>query len=172
VPRALIIDGYNILRSAPRYAADAESDLDAARDRLVADLGARVAEGQDVTVVFDGAGNPHSDGQPTRSGGVTIIFSPTGTDADTVIEGLAASARDSGHETEVVTSDVATRWTSLGGAVIVTRASTFARELEADEAAWRAGGAEASAGRATVSDRLDDAVRTRLDGMAGRRRRA
>lgn len=171
MPRKLIIDGYNLLLGAPRFAADVERDLDSARDRLIADLGARAVEGQEVTVVFDGAGNPFSDGEPRLVGGVTVIYSPAGTDADSVIESLAAIAREAGQETEIVTSDVATRWTSVGGRVIVTRAATFAEELADDDAAWRAEGHEAVRGRATVSDRLGDEVRARLDRMAGRRPR-
>ena len=171
MPRRLIIDGYNLLLGAPRFAEAVERDLDTARDRLIADLGSRAAEGQDVTVVFDGAGNPFSDGGPCSVGGVTVIYSPAGTDADSVIESLAAAAREAGEETEIVTSDAATRWTSLGGTVIVTRASTFATELAEDEGAWRAEGHEAARGRATVSDRLGDEVRDRLDHLAGRRRR-
>lgn len=169
MPRRLIIDGYNLLLSAPRYSATADTDLDAARERLIADLGARAAEGQQVTVVFDGAGNPFSDGEPHDVGGVTVIFSAAGSDADAVIEALAAAARQAGEEAEVVTSDAATRWTSLGGPVIVTRASAFARELVDDEAAWRAHAARTATGRVTVSDNLDAELRVRLDRLAGRR---
>lgn len=171
MPRRLIIDGYNLLLCAPRYAEDAERDLDTARERLIADLGARAGEGQQVTIVFDGGNNPFSDGEGRPVGGVTVIFSPAGTDADTVIESLAAAAREAGDETEVVTSDAATRWTSVGGPVIVTRASTFARELDSDETAWREHRDEAARGRATVSDRIDGGVRDHLDHLAGRRRR-
>jgi predicted RNA-binding protein with PIN domain len=170
--RRLIIDGYNLLRSASRYAPEVERDIDAARERLIADVGARATEGQKVTIVFDGGNNPHSDGEARPVGGVDVIFSPAGTDADTVIESLAAAAREAGDETEVVTSDGATRWASVGGPVIVTRASTFARELDADETAWREHRDVAAKGKATVSDRIDGGVRDRLDGLAGRRRSA
>ena len=166
----LIIDGYNLLRSTARYAEDVDRDLDSARERLSADVGARAGEGQDVTVVFDGGNNPHSDGQPRLHGGITVIFSPAGTDADSVIESLAAAAREAGEDTEVVTSDVATRWTSVGGPVVVTRASTFARELASDDAEWREQRDAAAHGKATVSDRLADDVRQHLDRLAGRRR--
>jgi predicted RNA-binding protein with PIN domain len=155
----------------PRYAALAERDLDAARDRLIADLGARAAEGEPVTVVFDGASNPSSTGEPAVVGGVTVIFSPAGTDADSVIEALAAEARAAGDATEVVTSDGATRATAMGGPVTVTRAATFARELEADEAEWREVHGSPRRTR-TVADRIDDAVRARLDRMAGRNDRS
>jgi len=165
--RRLIIDGYNLLHSVPRYAAEADRDIDAARQRLIADLGARAAEGQDVIVVFDGGGNPSSDGEPRQIGGVTVIFSPAGTDADAVIESLASRARQECEEAEVVTSDGATRWTSLGGPVTVTRAPSFARELEYDEREWRERH-EAPRSRATVEGRIDPATRQQLDRIAGR----
>jgi predicted RNA-binding protein with PIN domain len=163
----LIIDGYNLLLGAPRYAAVTERDMDAARERLIADLGVRAADGVDVTVVFDGGGNPASEGEPARVGGVTVIFSPAGTEADAVIEALASAAREAGEQVEVVTSDGATRWTATGGSVTVKRASAFARELEDDEASWRRGSG-ASRGRATVADSVPQDVRARLDRLAGR----
>jgi len=83
--RRLIIDGYNLLRGTPRYSGLTERDIDTARERLIADLGARVADGADVTVVFDGGGNPESEGVPSDIGGITVIFSPYGVEADAVI---------------------------------------------------------------------------------------
>lgn len=166
--RRLIVDGYNVIHSVPRYASQAEQDVDGARERLIADLGARAAEGQDVVVVFDGGGNPSSQGQPVVVGGVTVVFSPAGTDADAVIESLAAAAREAGAEAEVVTSDAATRWTSVGGSVIVTRAASFARELEADDAEWREH--PDRAGHARLEDRIDRGTREMLDRLTGRER--
>lgn len=163
----LIIDGHNLLLGAPRYAALAASDIDGARERLIADLGSRVADGQDVTVVFDGGGNPASDGQPNVIGGVTVIFSPYGLEADAVIESLAALAREAGESVQVVTSDGATRRTAQGGSVTVRRAAEFARELERDESEWRRESG-ASRRRATLADSLDPEARARLDRLAGR----
>jgi uncharacterized protein len=165
--RRLIVDGYNVLHSTPRYASEAARDLDAARERLIADLGARAAAGQQVTVVFDGGGNPESDGEPRPVGGVTVIFSPAGTEADAVIEALAAEARATGDETEIVTSDGATRETSMGGPVTVTRSSAFARELESDERDWRERH-DAPRERRTVAGRIDTDTVLRLDRLAGR----
>jgi hypothetical protein len=168
MPRHVIIDGYNLLMGSPRYAAAVARDLDAAREVLIADLGARAAEGERVTVVFDAASNPESDGEPRQVGGLTVIFSAAGTDADSVIEALASGARLAGEATEIVTSDGATRWASLGGSVTVTRAAAFGKELDEDDRSWREQHANGRR-RSTVSDRLDDDVRSRLDGMAGRR---
>lgn len=165
--RRLIIDGYNLLRSVPRYAAEVERDIDAARMRLIADLGTRVAEGQEVIVVFDGGGNPSSHGEPASIGGVTVIFSPAGSDADGVIEALAARAREDGLETEIVTTDADTRTTSVGGPVTATRSAAFARELELDESEWRERH-HAPRARRVLADRVDAETRARLDRMAGR----
>jgi hypothetical protein len=166
--RRLIIDGYNLLLGTPRYASITERDMDAARERLIADLGARAADGVDVTVVFDGGGNPSSEGEPGHVGGITVIYSPAGTEADAVIEGLASAAREAGEQVEVVTSDGATRWTATGGSVTVKRVSSFARELEDDEASWRRGSG-ASRSRATVADSVPPDVRALLDRLAGRK---
>lgn len=170
MPRRLIIDGNNLLRSAARYAAVVERDFDTARAMLIADLGARAAEGQDVTVVFDGAGNPFSEGHPESVGGITVIYSRAGMDADSVIEALANAARTAGEEAEIVTSDSATRWASLGGSVIVTRAPSFAREIDADDTEWRSSHAEGRRGRATLADRLAGGTLERLDHIVGRRK--
>ena len=164
----IIIDGYNLLHGTPRYAGAMGDDVVSARERLIADLGARVADGDDVTVVFDGGGNPGSEGERTAVGGVTVIFSPAGTEADTVIESLAAAAREAGEPVEVVTSDGATRWTAAGGSVTVKRVTTFARELEEDESSWRSGSGVARR-RTTVADAVPGDVRARLDRLAGRK---
>lgn len=162
--RRLIVDGYNLLHCAPRYAALLARDVDAARDRLIADLGARAASDEHVTVVFDGAGNPASDGTPHEIGGVTVVFSPAGREADAVVESLAAEARDAGVQALVVTSDGATRWTSLGGSVSVVRSETFAHELAQDDADWREHAGRRRTG--TLADRMDPATRDRLSRMS------
>ncbi len=162
----ILVDGYNVLRGVPRYAGIAATDIDAARERLIADLGARAAAGDDVVVVFDAAANPLSDGAEREVGGVTVIFSPSGTDADSVIEALAARARREGVETEVVTSDVATRWTSVGGSVTVRRSPSFAEELAEDERGWR-GHAADRGGRSTVEDVVDERTRSELRRLRG-----
>lgn len=162
----LVIDGYNVLMGTPRYARIVERDLDAARASLTADLGAMAADRR-VTVVFDGGSNPQSDGVPRDIGGVSVVFSPYGVDADSVIEQMAAEARASGEPTEIVTSDSATRWTSVGGPVYITRSSAFALELDAAEKSWQ-DSTVTHRRRSTVGERVSDAVRSELDRMSGR----
>ena len=74
----LIIDGYNVLHAHPEYGSLAREDIDSARARLVSDLTALVSADEHVTVVFDGGGNPHSDGLPHHIGRLTVVFSPAG----------------------------------------------------------------------------------------------
>jgi predicted RNA-binding protein with PIN domain len=126
----VLIDGYNLLHAHPRHGAIVAGDIDAARARLVSDLAGYAQGGPRTIVVFDGAGNPASDGTPHHLGALTVIFSPSGVTADATIEGLARRFRDKGERVLVVTSDVATRETVRSGEVSVRSSASFAEELE------------------------------------------
>lgn len=130
----VVIDGYNLLHAHPSYAALLETDIDAARARLVADLAGYAQGGPRTIAVFDGAGNPASDGAPHHVGALTVVFSAAGTSADAVIEGLARRFRDRGERVLVVTSDNATRETVTSGTVSVRSSQQFAAELLAESA--------------------------------------
>ena len=100
--KLLIIDGYNVLRSGSRYrdivAANPDYTDDAfntARETLINDVINYAGYGSQAIIVFDGAHNRYSEGQPQTVGGVKIIFSPAGQPADHVIEKLAHDARAS-----------------------------------------------------------------------------
>ena len=73
--RVLIVDGYNVIRLTPPYRELAGIDLESARAALVSDVAAYAAGEWDATVVFDGANNPHSTGEPHNVAGVRIVFS-------------------------------------------------------------------------------------------------
>lgn len=132
-----MVDGYNVLMGAPRYRRAAESDLDAARAALVTDVAAAALGEYAAVVVFDGAGNPLSDGAPHHVPGAAVIFSPYGVNADTVIESIVHRHRERGDEVVVVTSDAQTQWTTLGPGVSRLAASEFISKLSADAAEWR-----------------------------------
>lgn len=148
-----IIDGYNVLHAHPVLGPALRDDLDAARARLVAELAGFAQGGPQTIVVFDGAGNPASDGAPHHLGPLTVIFSKAGVSADAVIEGLGRRFRDRGERAVVVTSDVATRDTVFSGSVSVLSAATFIDEL-AGEAERRIESAAAPR-RVPVSERID-----------------
>lgn len=156
-----LIDGYNLLHAHPVLGTMVGEDIDAARARLVAELAGFAQGGPRTIVVFDGAGNPFSDGAPHHLGGLTIIFSAAGTSADTVIEALARRFRDRGQAVVVVTSDAATRDTVRADSVSVRGAGAFAAELLATGVEQRESSARGSR-RVPLGERIDLSVGTKL----------
>lgn len=124
-----IVDGYNVLHAHPVHGREVQRDLDVARAHLVADLSGFAEGGPRTVVVFDGAGNPFSDGSPHHLGALSVIFSAAGTSADTVIEALAQRCRDRGESAVVVTSDAATRDTVRSGTVSVISSERFVADM-------------------------------------------
>lgn len=163
--RLLLVDGYNILRSGSLYSDLVEQDLQSARARLVDDLAA-VTQGEfETVVVFDGAGNPHSDGTEHAVAGLTVVFSPYGVEADAVIEGRARRARESGRRVVVATSDATTQWTVLGEGVTRMSAAELTAQLREDTQEM-SGHSPSGSLKGTVSERIDSEVRRRLDEWA------
>lgn len=152
----LIIDGYNVLHAHPEYGALARTDLDSARARLVSDLTALASADQRLTVVFDGGGNPHSDGSPHHIGQLTIVFSPAGTTADTMIEALAHRARERDETVMVVTSDGATRHAVRAGSVTIRSSESFVDDIREAKADVSRTGRVSS--RAPLSERIDPGI--------------
>jgi predicted RNA-binding protein with PIN domain len=164
--RVLIVDGYNVLHAAERYRALLQEDIEAARAALVADVAAYAASAsRSATVVFDGGGNPKSSGAPHHIAGLVVLFSPFGTDADTLIEGLARRSRDRGESAIVVTSDAATQWTVMGEGVTRMSAAEFTSALDVDRESWLEHTPSGSR-KVTLDARLDAEVRDRLSQWA------
>jgi uncharacterized protein len=157
VRRVLIVDGYNVIGRGEPYTTFAREDLDSARARLVSDVAA-YAHGTDVAlIVFDGANNPHSDGQPHDVAGVTVVFSPFGVDADSVIEQEAVARRKAGFDVTVVTSDAQTQWAVIGAGVARMSSAEFIDEVAGERAEY-AESTPAGSTRSTVSERVDAQV--------------
>jgi len=152
-----IVDGYNVLHAHPVHGREIRRDIDVARAHLVADLSGFAESGPRTVVVFDGAGNPFSDGSPHHLGALTVIFSAAGTSADTVIEGLAQRYRERGESAVVVTSDTATRDTVGSGTVSVLSSERFVEELLAISAAITRP-PDAATRRVPVARRIDEDV--------------
>jgi predicted RNA-binding protein with PIN domain len=163
--RILLVDGYNVVRCTPPYRDLADGDLASAREALVSDVAAFAQDEWVATVVFDGAGNPHSDGVPHRVAGITVIFSRFGVTADSVIEKLARAAREAGHAVEVVTSDAQTQWTVLGGGVVRRSSAEFAGDLRLTESEWKEC-LPAGSASCRVEDRIAGDVRDVLERWA------
>lgn len=92
----IIVDGYNIIGTSHR-------DLEAQREKLVqALIKYREAKGHDVIVVFDGWKAGSGPENTVVKGGVKIIYSRLGENADTVIKRIISAER---REWIVVSSD-------------------------------------------------------------------
>lgn len=152
----LIIDGYNVMHAAPEYRMLLADDIDAARERFIGDLITLAHDEGHVTVVFDGGGNPASDGAPHHIGGLVIVFSPAGMTADTVIEALAQRVRERGEPAMVVTSDRATRDAVRSGTVSVRSAESFVDDIRRSVSDGSAEGQ--SSRRGTIATRIDPEV--------------
>lgn len=164
--KRLLVDGYNVIRLVPPYRQLADrGDIEGARAALVADVAA-YAEGEwDATVVFDGGGNRLSTGEPHDALGVTVLFSPYGVDADSVIESLARKARERGEKAEVVTSDAQTQWAVMGGAVTRRSSGEFGGDLGHDGSQWREHSPTGSS-RSPIEDRIPADIRQVLERWA------
>ena len=157
----LIVDGYNVLHSSERYRKLLTDDLESARAALVADVAGYSNPGSRSIVVFDGGGNPDSDGTPHHVSGVIVVFSPFGTDADSVVEGLAHRSRERGERALVVTSDAATQWTVMGEGVTRMSAAAFTSALDSEEDSRR-GHTPSGSMKVTLDERIDPGVRDTL----------
>lgn len=169
--QVLIIDGYNVIRNNNRYAglgADYESSStwNKAREMLINDAAQVKQEAYEhCTIVFDGAGNPQSTGQPKSVAGIDVIFSPTGVSADSVIERLAYDARERGFEVVVVSSDFAIQSTVFGGGVTRRSSLGFAGDAVEIEAERKSLAKSPRAQKFTIADRLDEETRAKLDAI-------
>lgn len=169
--KALIVDGYNVIRNNARYAGlgiDYDDDAwNRAREALINDAALLAnREFERCTVVFDGAGNVMSRGVPHAEAGIEVVFSPAGVSADSVIEQLAHDAREAGFEVVVVSSDFTIQSTVFGGGVTRMSASAFESHSVVLEEEWH-DATERSKGsdKYTLGSRIDPKVAERLAAM-------
>jgi len=167
----IIIDGYNVIRqTAPYHALAERGDLDQARDALIGDVAALATKKTRVTVVFDGMNNPTSTGQPKTHLGVTVIFSPHGRTADSIVEKLSHGARDRGDTVEVITSDATIQWTVMSGKVMRKSSREFGEEMREDFHQWQSDNRQHSM-HSSLDDRLSPEAIAALDRLSGREER-
>lgn len=159
--KLLIVDGYNVLRSGSRYRRIVEEDPDytddafnKARETLINDVVGYAGRDCQAIIVFDGMRNEFSAGEAEVIGGVQVMFSPAGMQADWVIEKLAHDARERMVEALVVTSDATIQDTVFGGGVDRMSAEGFSREVEAYYESARLDDAPVIAHKNTVASRL------------------
>lgn len=174
--RVLIVDGYNVLRSTDAYRNLAEEDfadgmgLNPSREKLIADVATFAQRDYEATIVFDGAGNPESEGIPQKVAGITVIYSRAGADADQVIEKLAHDAQVRGREVLVVTSDSDTQWTVFHEGVTRMSSQAFVSEIEIANASWQERNPSPKV-KTTLGERIDAETVAKLNALihGGRR---
>ncbi len=120
----LIVDGYNFLYRADRPRDWQPRELEARRDRLIADLGQAAGSlAARITIVFDGRSAGRADA-PSDPGVVDVRFSPADQTADTLIERLVLQAERPG-DILVVTSDGPERTTVEAAGAATMACSVF-----------------------------------------------
>jgi len=121
----LLIDGYNIIHAWPDLKKSLKTlGLDVTRSKL-ADI-VRVIHDTEklrLTIVFDGKGSDVEIERPTPEKTFSLLFSPRGISADTLIEQLASNAKKN-QEIIVATDDsmIALSASSSGAIVISSHA--------------------------------------------------
>ena len=168
--RVLIVDGYNVIRNNKRYAGlgpdyEGGNGWNKARETLINDA-AHFAQGsyERCTVIFDGAGNSASSGEPMQEAGIDVVFSPAGVSADSVIEQLAHDAREEGFEVVVVSSDYTVQSTVYGGGVTRMSAAGFGIDSEILEQEWHEH-AKTTSSKNTIAGRVDADTLAKLNAI-------
>ena len=99
----IVVDGYNLIHAMPELARLVATDLERARDALVAKLAVyRSGRGVRVTVVFDGRRQAAPQTRPPS--GIEVVFSRAPQNADAKIKTML-SLEKSPRSWTVVTSD-------------------------------------------------------------------
>ena len=128
--RHLLIDGANILHAWPEIAAVLRRDGDAARAQLILRAAAiHDEEAMRVTVVFDGRGEDIAVEHPSKQASLSVVFTPTGVTADTVIERMVGRSADPAN-CVVATDDRAERETVIAAGATAISASELIAWIE------------------------------------------
>lgn len=124
----ILVDGYNIIFAWESLAAQARTDLDAAR-RQLCDLLSSYAgfTKRRVVVVFDGYKQKGNPGEKRQFHNIQVVYTPEGQTADRYIEELAAQIGSS-YAVYVASSDALVQLSSFRSGVL----RMSARELEAE----------------------------------------
>jgi uncharacterized protein len=162
----LIVDGYNIIFAWPELAVRKDSNLEDARDALVAVLADYAAmTRQAVTIVFDSHRRADAEASEQVVSGVRVIYSGRKASADHIIERLLFESRP-GDEVTVATSDALQRDFALGRQIKTVSAITLKRQVDEvlarrdRQMGDRQAGSDLSR---RLEERLDAKTRERLD---------
>lgn len=123
----LIIDGYNLLGVGTRGGIGGDPWSETAREELLRRLsGYRQRRSHAITVIFDGWRAGGNVEQHERRGGIEVIYSRRGEQADQVIRRLAA---EYGNDCAVVSSDREVGLSARAAGALVILAQEFGTKL-------------------------------------------
>ena len=129
----IIVDGYNVIFAWDSLAAQARSDLDAARRQLCDALSSYAGFTKcRLVVVFDGYKQKGNPGEKSQFHNIQVVFTKEGETADAYIEALANEI-GSNYAVKVASSDALIQISSLRSGVL----RMFARELQLEVEAAR-----------------------------------
>ncbi len=128
----IIVDGYNVIFAWEELAAQARSDLDAARRQLCDALSSFAGFTKcRLVVVFDGYKQKGNPGEKSQFHNIQVVFTKEGETADAYIEALAAEI-GSNYAVRVASSDALVQLSSFRSGVL--RMSAKELKLEVDGA--------------------------------------
>ena len=128
----IIVDGYNIIFAWENLAAQARSDLDAARRQLCDILSSYAGFTKcRLVVVFDGYKQKGNPGEKSQFHNIQVVYTKEGETADAYIEALVHEI-GSNYAVRVATSDGLVQLSSLRSGVL--RMSARELQLEVEEA--------------------------------------
>jgi len=124
----IIIDGYNLIRQSDRLRHAERAGLEAGRNRLIEELiRYNRMNPHRITVVFDGWLDGSPNEEHYRKGGIEIVYSRKGEEADEVIKRMT---RRTGGDTLVVTSDRDIADTVVRGGGVVLSSPQFEEKIK------------------------------------------
>ena len=131
--KCIIVDGYNIIFAWENLAAQAKSDLDAAR-RQLCDILSSYAGYQKIRIilVFDGYNRLGNPGEKSLFHNIQVVYTKEGETADRYIETLAADIGRN-YTVRVATSDSLVQLSSFRSGVLRMSARELLEDVERAE---------------------------------------
>lgn len=128
--RYILVDGYNIIFAWEDLAAQAKTDLDAARRQLCDRLASYAGfTGIHIVVVFDGYKQPGNEGEKRRIHNIQLVYTPEGQTADSYLENLAHEI-GSNYSVRVASSDGLVQLSSFRSGVLRMSAQELRQEVD------------------------------------------
>ena len=127
----IIVDGYNVIFAWDALAAQARSDLDAARRQLCDALSSFAGYTKcRLVVVFDGYKQKGNPGEKSQFHNIQVVYTKEGETADAYIEALADEIGNN-YSVRVASSDALIQISSLRSGVLRMSARELQAEVEA-----------------------------------------